>query len=404
MSGSIVILGAGQAASQAAATLRTKGFEGAVTIVGEEPYLPYQRPPLSKKFLMGEFDEDRLLFKAAEAYEELKVDVRLNTRADAIDTPTKTVSLAGGETLSYDKLLIATGSRVRTVPVPGADLPGVHVLRGIDDVNGLRDSFKPGQRLAVIGGGYIGLEVAAVGRQMGLEVTVVEMGERCLGRVTSPEVSTFFENYHRAKGVNIHTGDGLAAFEGDGKLQAVRTQSGAVIEADCALLGVGILPNVEIAQEAGIACDNGIVVDEFARTSDPSVYAAGDCTNLPSGLYGRRIRLESVHNAIEQAKTAALAMIGIEQAYDQVPWFWSDQYDLKLQIAGLSQDYTQVVVRGDPEKAKFAAFYLKGDQLIAVDAINAAPEYMVGRKLIGQKAVVAPARLADETISMKEMA
>lgn len=402
---SIVIIGAGQAAAQAVATLRSGGYEGALTIVGEEPYLPYQRPPLSKKFLSGEFDEDRLLFKPAEFYDQQKCTLHLNTRATRIDRKTKTVARSNGDAIAYDKLLIATGSRVRIVPVEGADLDGVHVLRGIDDVNALRGSFKPGAHLAVIGGGYIGLEVAAVARKMGLEVTVVEMGDRCLGRVTSPEISHFFENYHRNHGVTIRTGDGLSAFEGEGgKLKAVHTQSGERIEADCALLGVGILPNVELALEAGIDCENGITVDEYARSSDPDIYAAGDCASLPSGLYGRRIRLESVHNAIEQAKTACNAMLGKLVPYDQVPWFWSDQYDIKLQIAGLSSGYDHVVLRGDPGKHKFAAFYLKDGRLIAVDAINAVPEYMIGRKLIGERAIIAPERLADETIPMKEMA
>lgn len=398
-----VIVGAGHAAGQLAASLRQNGFEGRIVLIGEEAQLPYQRPPLSKKYLSGEFDLDRVYFKPPNFYEEAKVETRLGTKVTSIDRGAKTVTLEGGETLGYDKLALTTGSRVRKLPIPGADLAGLHYLRTVDDVDGMRDQFEPGKNLVIVGGGYIGLEVAAVATGLGLKVTVLEMEARVLQRVTSPELSNFFQDFHTAKGVDIRCKTAIASFEGGGKLEFAVTADGTKIPADIALLGVGIIPNTELAAEAGLEAANGIAVNEFCQTEDPDIFAAGDCTDHPSALYDRRIRLESVHNALEQAKTAAAAMCGTLKAYDQVPWFWSDQYDLKLQIAGLSTGYDTVVQRGDPDAGKFALFYLKDGVLIAVDAVNAAPEYMMGRRLIGQRAVIAPERLSDTSISMKEM-
>ena len=401
---SLVILGAGQAAGQAIASLRAGGFAGRITLVGEEPSPPYQRPPLSKKYLAGEWGMDRVELKPAAFYAEAKVDMRLGTRAESIDRRSGRVHLSDGTALPYDALVIATGSRVRRLKVPGADLPGVFYLRTTADVDAIRPFLRAGKRLAVIGGGYIGLEVAAVARHHGLDVDVIEMTERCLNRVVAPEVSDFFEEVHRTAGVKLLLGEAVSGFEGSGRVERVKCASGLSISVDFAVIGVGIVPNQELAAEAGLKCENGIWVDELARTEDEAIYAAGDCANLPSKLYGRRIRLESVHNAIEQAKTAAAAICGKPVSYDQVPWFWSDQYELKLQIAGLNHGYDRVVMRGDPSARKFAAFYLKAGRLIAVDAINAAPEYMMGRKLIGEGAHVPPERLADTKVPMKEMA
>ncbi len=400
-----VIVGAGHAAGQLAASLRQEGFEGKIVLVGEEAQLPYQRPPLSKKYLSGEFGLERVYFKPPDFYDAARVETRLATRVTSIDRAAKTLTLENGDTLGYDKLALTTGSRVRKLPILGADLAGIHYLRTVDDVDGMRSSFEPGKSLVIIGGGYIGLEVAAVATSHGLKVTVLEMESRVLKRVTSPELSGFFEEVHCTRGVQIKCKTAIASFEsdGDGKLAFAVTADGEKIPADIALLGVGILPNTELAAEAGLEAQNGIRVDEFCRTEDPDIFAAGDCTDHPSALYDRRIRLESVHNALEQAKTAAAAMCGNLKAYDQVPWFWSDQYDLKLQIAGLSTGYDTVVQRGDPATNKFALFYLKDSVLIAVDAVNAAPEYMMGRRLIGDRAKVAPERLSDTSISMKEM-
>lgn len=398
-----MIIGAGHAAGQAVASLRSGGHEGSITLIGEEPYIPYQRPPLSKAFLAGELGIERVYFKPPEFYDTAKADLRLGTLVNKIDRASKSLTLSDGETLAYDKLLLTTGSRVRKLNCPGADLEGVTYLRTIDDVEIIKKYFAPGKTVIIVGAGYIGLEVAAVARKHGLNVKVIEMEDRVLARVTSPEVSQFFHDVHTDAGVEIHYGQAVSAFEGDGQVRKVITQSGDTFDADLVVAGIGILPNIELAEAAGLACENGIVVDEFARTDDEAVFSAGDCTNHPSKVYGRRIRLESVHNALEQAKSAASAMCGTLKEYDQVPWFWSDQYDLKLQIAGLSQGYDEVVVRGDPSARKFAAFYLKDGVLIAVDAVNSAPEFMLSKKLIADKASVAPERLADTSISIKEI-
>ena len=400
MSGTVVI-GAGQAASQLVASLRAEGYTQPITVVGDEAHPPYQRPPLSKKFLSGELDEERLYIKPSEFYAQAETKLLLGGRVDAVDLGANTVTLADGDTLPYETLVFATGSRVRKLTVPGADLPGIFYLRGIADVNAIRPHFRPGRHVVIVGGGYIGLETAAVAAKAGLKVTVVEAMSRCLQRVTSKLMSDFFEGVHRAAGVTILTDTGVQGFEPGDNGQIVVKNAGEDLVADLVIAGIGILPQQELAQSAGIVCENGIVVDEVARTSDPSVYAAGDCANLLSKLLGRRLRLESVHNAIEQAKTAALAIVGKPKPYDDVPWFWSDQYELKLQIAGISQPEDEVVLRGDPATRKFAAFYLRNGAVAAVDAVNAAPEYMIGRMMIGQKKAVDPARLADLAVPMK---
>ena len=400
MSGTVVI-GAGQAASQLVASLRQAGYGAPITVIGDEPYFPYQRPPLSKKFLAGELDEERLYIKPPEFYAQANATMVLGAHAETVDLGAKTVTLASGAVYPYDNLVFATGSRVRKLTVPGADLPHIFYMRGIGDVKAIRPFFEAGRRMVVVGGGYIGLETAAVAVKHGLKVTVVEAMERCLQRVTSEFMSNFFQGAHRAEGVTILTSTGVHGFEPGADGGIVVKTAGPDLAADLVVAGIGILPEQEIAQRAGIVCENGIVVDEFARTSDPNVYAAGDCANLPSALMGRRLRLESVHNAIEQAKTAALSIAGTLKAYDDVPWFWSDQYDLKLQIAGLSAPGDELVVRGDPATRKFAAFYLRNGVLAAVDAVNAAPEFMTGRMLIGKKAAPDPARLADLAVPMK---
>ena len=401
----VLIIGAGHGAGQAVASLRAEGFEGVIKVIGEEPYIPYQRPPLSKKFLAGEIDIDRVYFKPPDFYDQARAEFLLNTQVTSIDRAAHQVTLATGDRLPYGKLVVATGSRVRTLPMPGADLPGVSYLRTIEDVDQIRGRFKDGARMVVVGGGYIGLEVAAVAAKRGLHVTVLEMADMVMARVVDPIVSKFYRRIHEEEGVDIRTGVAVSGFEGDGDIKAVTCGDGSRFEADLVVVGVGILPNVELAQEAGLDCDNGILVDEYCRTNDPDIFAIGDCTNHPSPLYRRRLRLESVQNALEQAKTAAAAICGTLKAYDQVPWFWSDQYDLKLQIAGLSQGYDEAVVRGDPDAGRsFAVFYLKDGVLIAVDAINRAPEFMMSKRLIADRARIPAERLKDETISMKEMA
>jgi 3-phenylpropionate/trans-cinnamate dioxygenase ferredoxin reductase subunit len=404
MMDSLVIIGAGQAASQLIASLRTEGYTGAITLVGDEPYIPYQRPPLSKAFLAGDLARERLFIKPEEFYTEAKCTLRLNTRAVAIDRQRKTVKLEGGSELAYTTLALTTGSRVRKLPAPGADLPGCFYLRGIADVELLQGRMTPGARLVIIGAGYIGLEVAAVAAKRGLNVTVVEALPRVMARAACPEISAFYESVHAKAGVDIRCNTNLDAIEAANGALAVVTSAGK-IPADTVLIGIGIVPNVELATEAGLKVDNGIVVDDHAQTSDPAIYAIGDCCNLPCAYApGGRVRLESVQNAIDQAKHAAAAICGKPKPYNEVPWFWSDQYDLKLQIAGLAASGDVTVLRGDPASRSFAAFHLRNGAIAAVEAVNAAPEYMMGRRLIAARAKVAPERLADKAVPMKDMA
>ncbi len=403
MSERILIIGAGQSGAQAVASLRADGFAGAITMVGDEPFAPYQRPPLSKAYLMGTMERDRLFLKPDAFYKDANCELILGVAAIGLDRATRHVTLADGRLLPYDKLLIATGSRVRKIRCPGADLPGVHYLRGIADVDALREVFAPGKKLAIVGGGYIGLEVAAVAAKRGIDVTVFEAMDRLMARAVSVPVSDFYEKVHRDAGVKLLLNTGVEAFEGSGKIQAVRA-GGKSHPADVALVGIGILPNDELAREAGLACEDGIVVDAASNaTGDPSVFAAGDCTRH-IGREGTALRLECVQNAIDQAKHAALCMAGKASTYREVPWFWSDQYDLKLQIAGLARPSDKIVLRGNPEARKFAVFHLRDGAVAAVEAVNAAPEYLVGRKLIADGAKIAPERLADTSIAMKTIA
>ncbi len=398
----IVIIGAGQAGAQAVATLRAEGFAGTLVMIGDEPFAPYQRPPLSKAYLQGTLDRERLFLKPDAFYAEAKCELMLNASAAKIDRAAKTVTLKDGISIPYDKLLIATGSRVRAIRAPGADLPGIHYLRGIADVDAMRPHFEPGKKLAVVGGGYIGLEVAAVAKKAGLDVTVFEAMDRVMARAVSKPISAFYEKTHCDAGVKFYLNTGVEAFEGEGGLQAVRA-GGMRHDADMALVGIGIVPNMELAKDAGLDCDDGIRVDPHCQsTNDPSVFSAGDCTRH-HGRDGNLIRLECVQNAIDQAKHAALAMVGRPTPYREVPWFWSDQYDLKLQIAGLAAPGDTLVPRGDPASRKFAVFHLREGAVAAVEAVNAAPEYIVGRKLIAEGAKIAPERLADTAIPMKNI-
>jgi len=402
MSQNIVIVGAGQAGVQAVASLRAEGYFGAITMIGDEPFAPYQRPPLSKAYLMGTFERDRLFLKPETFYREAACELILGVQVRAIDRAAKTVVLSDGRSVAYDKLLLATGTRARMIKCAGADLAGIHYLRSIADVDRLRPAMEKGKRLAIVGGGYIGLEVAAVAAKHGLEVTVFEALERVMARAVSKPVSDFFEHVHRGAGVKLLLNTGVEAFEGTSRLQTMRA-GGKSYPADLALVGIGVIPNMELARDSGLPCEDGIVVDLNCATADPAIFAAGDCT-WHVGREGLPLRLESVQNAIDQAKHAALAMAGKPRPYREVPWFWSDQYDLKLQIAGLAQRGDEIVVRGDPASRKFAAFHLRDGAVAAVEAVNAAPEYLVGRKLIADGAHVAPARLADTSIPMKNMA
>jgi 3-phenylpropionate/trans-cinnamate dioxygenase ferredoxin reductase subunit len=401
----VVIVGAGHAGGTAAALLRQYGFAGSITLLGEEPIPPYQRPPLSKAWLKGEADEDSLALKPLEFYAEQSIDLRMGVSVASISRGPKTVTLTGGESLGYDVLVLAIGARPRRLDIPGIDLAGVCELRTAADAETLKAELKPGCCLAVVGGGYIGLEVAASARALGAEATVIELQSRVLARVASEPLSEFFEAYHRARGVGFELGVSVHEIIGEaGHVTGVKLSDGRTIACDAALIGVGAVPNDEIARDAGLECANGIVVDLEARTADPAVFAIGDVTHRPLPLYERSFRLESVPNALEQAKQVAAALTGRAPPAPEVPWFWSDQYDLKMQIAGLPFDGDSLLVRGDPRNAKFAVFHLKGDLIQAVEAVNAPPEFMAGRQLIGSRRPVARERLADGAISMKEVA
>jgi 3-phenylpropionate/trans-cinnamate dioxygenase ferredoxin reductase subunit len=389
MSAPLVIIGAGQAAAQAVTSLRAEGYQNAIILFGDEPYLPYQRPPLSKAYLADEMTEDRLELKAPKFYADSNVDVRLGTRVTRILPAEKVVELEGGARQPYETLILATGTRARVLPVPGADLPGVFSIRSVDDVKAFRAEAKPGAKLVIIGGGYIGLETAAKANKLGLDVTVVEGLPRVLARVACETISRYATDLQLAHGVKVLTSTGVSAIIGETHATGVALATGEVLPADLVLSAVGAVPNVELAAEAGLVIENGVKVDEAARTSDASIYAIGDVASFPSALYGRRVRLESVQNAIDQAKAAAKAIMGASIAYDPVPWFWSDQYDTKLQIAGLLDGFTRTECEGDQAAGRFAVHYFAEDRLIAVCSVNDPKSHMLARRAL---AAPAPAR------------
>jgi 3-phenylpropionate/trans-cinnamate dioxygenase ferredoxin reductase subunit len=402
MSNGVVIVGGGEAGGQAAITLRQGGFDGPVTIIGDEPYVPYERPALSKQFLAGEMDMERMFLRAAEFYPDKNITLRLGERVTAI-APGESVTTNSGHRIAADSIILATGGRVRELPVSGADLPGVHYLRTFNDVLGFRDQLAAKPRIAVVGGGYIGLEVAAVAVKHGCAVTVLEIEERVLNRVVAPAVSEFYTRLHTEEGVVIRTGTTVSGFSGSGKLESVTCSDGSSLEADLAIVGIGIIPNTELAAAAGLEVDNGIVVDEFTRTSHADVYAVGDCTNHPNGLLGRRLRLESVQNALSQGKTAANAILGNDIPYAEVPWFWSDQYDVKLQMVGINDPGDAVVLRGDASSRSFSVCYLRDGMLVAINAMNRPKDFLQAKKAIAAKVVPDAGRLADPDVPIKDL-
>ncbi len=402
----IVIVGAGHAGGSVAALLRQYKWQGPIILVGAEPVPPYQRPPLSKAWLKGDADHGSLALRPLAFYASNAIELRLDAVAVGVDRVERTVTLGSGEVIGYDRLILALGSRARQLALPGRELGGVLELRTYADADRLKAALAPGRRIAVIGGGYIGLEAAASARALGAEVTVIEREERLLARVACPLLSAFFFDEHRRHGVAFVLGASVEALEGaDGSVTGVRLSDGRLVPCDVALIGVGAQPNVELAAAAGLACDNGIVVDGSARTADPDVFAIGDCTRRPLPLYDCTVRLESVPNALEQAKQAASALCGRAAPAMEVPWFWSDQYDLRLQIAGLAQDAVETVLRGDPAARSFALFHLGlDDRLLAVEAVSAYPEFMAARTMIGKRKQIAGARLRDMSLSMKDLA
>jgi 3-phenylpropionate/trans-cinnamate dioxygenase ferredoxin reductase component len=403
----IVIIGAGQAAARAVDTLRQRGYGKSLVVVGDEPHLPYQRPPLSKKYLAGALDRDQLLIRRARHYSEHAVEMRLGLRAVEIDRRAQRVRLSDGSALAYDALLIATGSRPRLLRIPGADSDNVHYVRTIADADTLRAKCEPGRRLVIVGGGYVGLEVAATCRQLGLEVTVLETAERVMQRVVSAEVSRIFAAEHARNGVRISCNTHVSALvvrEGTRRVSAVLCDDGSEHPADIVVIGIGVVPEEQLAAAAGLQCSDGIVVDERCRTSDGAIYAAGDCTNHPSVRFGGRVRIESVDNAFEQAATAARNMLGEAAAHDKVPWFWSDQYDLKLNIVGLSGGHCMSVTRGSPASRSFSVCHLRRGELIAMEIVNNPKDQIAARKLVASGMRPDLDKLVDPQRALKDCA
>ena len=397
----VVIVGAGQAGAQVAVTLRQLGFGGKITLLGEESQPPYQRPPLSKAYLSGEMALERTWLRSEGYYAKHGIDLRLAVRAERILRDEREVVDAEGTRYGYDALAICTGTRARQLSLPGVDLPGVHYLRTLADADRIKAAVWPGATAVIIGGGYIGLEVAASLRKLGCTVTVLEALERVMNRVVAPPVSAFFAAEHTRRDVEVVTDAAVSCLEGDRRLERVVCANGRAFAAELAVIGIGAVPNDELAQDAGLEVANGVVVDAFGRTSDPAIFTAGDVTNHPNALFERRLRLESVHNAMEQAKTVARTIAGQPQAYTDVPWFWSDQYDLKLQIAGVGDPADELVLRGEPSSRAFSCLHLQGGRrLVAIDCVNRGGDFLAAKKLIAVGAVLDRSRVADPDLPL----
>lgn len=397
-----VIVGGGNAGLQVADSLRRKGFEGAITLLCEERHLPYQRPPLSKKFLEGALDEARLTLRPQKFYDDRSIDVRTGIAVTHIDRQEKTVLTTEGDTVSYDRLVIATGARPR--PLAGHEgRQDLYFIRTIEDINALKQGLEGRENALLVGGGFIGLEAAATLATLGLKTTVVEAMPSIMPGLVAPEMANFFRAEHAARGVAIIEGAGVSNVinNADGSFTAMLSD-GRALDADIVIVGIGVLPNSEIAEAAGLDCDRGILVDEHARTSDPHIWAAGDCATGVHMRYGAPTRLESVQNAVSQASVAAASIVGEEVVYDDLPWFWSDQYDLKLQMAGLSRGFDRTVLRGDVADRQFSVCYFKSDTLIAIDSVNAIKDHMAAKRLLAANINLTPEQCADTGTPLKD--
>ena len=399
----LVIVGAGQSAIQCITSLRKEDYPGLITLVGEEEHLPYQRPPLSKGFLEDTVSNERLYFKKLEFFIENKVQLKLGTKAEEIDIENNNIHLSDNTKLSFDKLVFATGSSVRKLDFPGKDLNSIHYLRGLDDALSIKKDLQTSQNIVVVGAGYIGLEVAAIAAKQNKSVTVIEMADRVMNRTVDPQISDYYLNLHQKNGVTFKFNTSLQEIIGTNNPEKVVCSDGSEVAADMVVIGAGIMPNVELAENAGLSCDNGIVVNEFGKTDHANIYACGDCTNHPNKLLNKKIRLESVHNAMEQSKTVASSIINQSIAYNQIPWFWSDQYDHKLQIVGLSGDHDKVIMRGDMSEAKFMLFYTKDEKLIAVDAVNNSKEFLICKKLVANKVTIKPDEISNPATNLNDL-
>lgn len=397
-----LIIGASHAGAQAAVSLRQVGYEGRITLLGEETVPPYHRPPLSKDYLSGNKVESEILLRPAESYAEANIDLRLGVRAGAIDRKAKTVQTIDGDHIAYDHLVLATGARIRHLPIPGADSDHVHYLRDTKDVDAIRARVKPGKRAVIIGGGYIGLETAASLRKRGMDVTLLEAQPRILQRVTSEQMSDFYRRVHTEEGVEIIEDCMASKIDASDDQLTVMTSCGGRYDAHLIVIGIGVIPNTELAEFAGLEISDGIKVNAYCQTSDPTIYAIGDVSHHYNPLYERHVRLESVPNATEQAKVVAAHIVGTPKPYSALPWFWSDQFDLKLQIAGLSEGFDEILVRGDPDGSRsFAAYYFKGARLLAVDAVNAPRDFMVAKMALAKGKTLDKTKLSAPDADLK---
>jgi 3-phenylpropionate/trans-cinnamate dioxygenase ferredoxin reductase subunit len=399
----LVIVGAGQSAIQCITSLRKEDYPGLITLVGEEEHLPYQRPPLSKGFLEDTVSNERLYFKKLEFFVENKVQLKLGTKAEEIDIENNNIHLSDNTKLSFDKLVFATGSSVRKLNFPGKDLNSIYYLRGLDDALSIKKDLQTRQNIVVVGAGYIGLEVAAIAAKQNKSVTVIEMADRVMNRTVDPQISDYYLKLHQKNGVTFKFNTSLKEIVGASNPEKVICSDGTEVKADMVIIGAGIMPNVELAENAGLSCDNGIVVNEFGKTDHANIYACGDCTNHPNKLLNKKIRLESVHNAMEQSKTVASSIINKSIEYNQIPWFWSDQYDHKLQIVGLSGEHDKVIMRGDMSEAKFMLFYTKDEKLIAVDAVNNSKEFLICKKLVANKVTIKPDEISNPDTNLNDL-
>ncbi len=399
-----VIVGAGHAGGRAAQAMRQYGFEGEILLIGEEPHVPYERPPLSKELIVTDAGLEKVRLHDAAWYAENRIELIAAKAATAIDAAAKTVGLADGQTIGFDRLMLTTGARVRRLPVPGADLDGVFYLRTIEDSEAIRAQIAAGTEVAVIGGGFIGLEIAGSAVKRGAKVAVLEAADRLMGRSVAPEVSEWFARMHRDRGVDLRLGVSIAAIEGNGTVSGVRLGDGSVVPAEVVVIGIGILPNVEIAEAAGLAVDNGIVVDDRGRTSHPDIWAAGDVANQPNAFAGRRLRLESYQNAQDQAAAVARNLCGADEAYEDSLWVWSDQHDVNLQMTGAPESWDGLLWRGDPDEGRFTVFYLAGGRIVAVNTVNNGREMRPARMLMESGRTVDPAALADTSVKLLKLA
>ena len=399
----LVVIGAGQSAIQCITSLKKEGYEGSITLVGEEEHLPYQRPPLSKGFLDDSINKERLYFKKLDFFTENKIQLKLGISATSVDIENNLVNLSDEDKLHFDKLVFATGSRVRLLDFPGNDLDNIHYLRGLDDAENIKKGLEKSKHLVVIGAGYIGLEVAAIASEKGVKVSIVEMADRVMSRTVDPQISDYYLNLHQNNGVKFKFNTSLEEIKGQRQVESVVCSDGTSINTDMVIIGAGVIPNTEIAQNSGVSCENGILVDEFGRTNFKNVFACGDCTSHPNKLLNMQLRLESVHNAMEQSKAVAMSVLDKPAEYSQIPWFWSDQYDHKLQIVGISGSHDTVTMRGSADASKFMLFYTRGEELVAVDAVNNPKDFLICRKLVANKVKIKTDMISDLNLNLNDL-